>query len=136
VIQVATGLVDVVVVDLGANPMPEPFAAMDRVLEVLTPDVRTFRAAARFLDAAPSVRIDYVLNRAGRSELVPGDVSRAFGSPPIAVVPADTAVARAQASGRLLPERGRAGRAVSRLAGDLFAPDGTNASEEEIVLGS
>jgi MinD-like ATPase involved in chromosome partitioning or flagellar assembly len=133
VVQVATGLVDVVVVDLGANPQPDRFTAMDRVIEVLTPDVRAFRAAARFLDAAPSVRLDYVLNRAGRSELVPGDVSRAFGSAPIAVIPTDQSVARAQAAGRLLPERGRAGRAVSRLAGGLLAPGSGNASEEQDV---
>ncbi|MEA2579624.1 MAG: pilus assembly protein CpaE [Actinomycetota bacterium] len=133
VIQVASGLVDVVAVDLGANPPPDLFAAMDRVIEVLTPEVRTFRAAARFLDAVPSVRIDHVLNRAGRSELVPGDVSRAFGAPPIAVIPSDQSVARAQAAGRLLPERGRAGRAVRRLAGDLLAPGSGSASEEEHV---
>lgn len=133
VILFAAGLVDVVVVDLGADPTPDRLVAMDRVLEVLSPDVRTFRAAARFLDAAPSVRLDFVLNRAGRAELVAGDVARAFGSPPIAVVPADPAVVRAQAAGRLLPERGRAGRAVSRLAGELLTPGGREASDEVSV---
>ena len=123
-IAVAAGLVDVVVVDAGADRRPDVLAAMDRVLEILTPDVRTFRAAARFLDAAPSVPLDFVLNRAGRTELVPGDVARAFSAQPIAVVPADPAAARAQAAGRLLPERGRAGRAVSRLAEELFTPGG------------
>jgi pilus assembly protein CpaE len=129
VIMAAAGLVEVVVVDLGADPTPDRLVAVDHVLEVLTPDVRTFRAAARFLDVAPSVRLDFVLNRAGRAELVPGDVARAFGSPAIAVIPADPAIARAQAAGRLLPERGRVGRAVSRLAADLLVPDSGDASD-------
>ncbi len=133
VILLAAGLVEMVVVDLGANPTPDRLVAMDRVLEVLSPDVRTFRAAARFLDSVPSVRLDYVLNRAGRAELVASDVARAFGAPAIAVIPADAAVARAQGAGRLLSERGRASRAVSRLASSLLTPGGGEVSEDNEV---
>jgi MinD-like ATPase involved in chromosome partitioning or flagellar assembly len=122
-----------VLVDLGADRRFEALICMDRVLEVLTPDVRTFRAAARFLDLAPSVPLDFVLNRAGRAELVPGDVARAFGAPPIAAVPLDPSVARAQSSGRLLSVRSRAGRAVERLASTLLTPGGSGDAAEAVV---
>ncbi|MEA2551474.1 MAG: pilus assembly protein CpaE [Actinomycetota bacterium] len=117
-------IAEFVLVDLGSERRFDAVLGMDRVLEVLTPDVRTFRAAARFLDPAPSVPFDFVLNRAGRAELVPGDVARAFGSPPIAAVPFDASVGRAQSSGRLVSARSRAGRAVDRLASTLLAPGG------------
>ncbi|MEP7060692.1 MAG: P-loop NTPase [Actinomycetota bacterium] len=129
----AAGVAEIVLVDLGADRRPDAIAGMDRVLEVLTPDVRSFRAAARFLDPAPSVRLDFILNHSGRSELVTGDVSRAFGSPPIAVVPADRSVVRAQASGHLVPERGRAGRGISRLASALITPGGEASATGDAV---
>ena len=133
VVTVAAGQVDLVVVDLGTDRRSDLMACMDRVLEILTPDVRAFRAAARFMDAAPSVRLDFALNRAGRTELVPGDVARAFGLPPIGVVPADPGVARAQAAGRLVPQRGRAGRAVDRIAAALLSADVAEAPNGDAV---
>jgi pilus assembly protein CpaE len=133
-IGIAASVVEFVVVDLGANPPADRLLAMDRVLEVLTPDVRSFRAAARFLDGAPSVQLDFVLNRAGRSELVPGDVARAFGTPPIAAIPVDGAAARSQAAGRLLPVRSRAGRAVRNLVAELLAPAGSAATSQDVVV--
>jgi MinD-like ATPase involved in chromosome partitioning or flagellar assembly len=116
VIGTAAGLAEVVFVDLGADPTYVLRSCVDRVLEVLTPEVRSFRAAARLLDAAPAVPVDFILNRAGRAELVPGDVERAFGAPAIGVVPADPQAARGQAAGRLVSGRGRTGRAISRLS--------------------
>jgi MinD-like ATPase involved in chromosome partitioning or flagellar assembly len=122
-----------VLVDLGSERRPDALVGMDRVLEVLTPDVRTFRAAARFLDPAPPVPFDFVLNRSGRAELVPGDVTRAFGAPPVAAVPVDPSVARAQSGGRLVSVRSRAGRAVDRLARTILAPSGTTDVADVVV---
>ena len=77
----------------------------DRVLVVLGLEV-----------AALEGRCSFVVNRAGRSEITPGDVERVFGQPPIAVIPSDRAVGRAQDHGRLVPMRGRIGRALDGLA--------------------
>jgi len=59
------------------------------------------------------------VNRAGRSELAPSDVTRVFGADPVAVVPFDPGAARAQDHGQLLPARGRVGRAFDRLAATI-----------------
>ena len=89
----------------------------DRVLVVLGLDVLSFRDAKRAIEAADlEDRADFVVNRAGRSEIAPRDVERVFGRPPLAVIPADRAVASARDHGRLLPARGRVGRALDRLA--------------------
>jgi hypothetical protein len=48
--------------------------------------------------------------------ITPRDVERVFGQRPVAVIPADRRVSAAQDRGRLLPMRGRLGRAVDRLA--------------------
>jgi Flp pilus assembly CpaE family ATPase len=66
-------------------------------------------------------RIGFVVNRAARSEITPGDVTRVFGVAPLAVVPFDRAVGRAQDHGRILPSRGRVGRAFDRLAATVSA---------------
>ena len=50
----------------------------------------------------------------------PGDVTRVFGVPPLAVLPFDRAVGRAQDHGRILPGRGRVGRAFDRLAAEVL----------------
>ena len=89
----------------------------DRVLVVLGLDLLSFRDAKRAIEvAALEGRCSFVVNRASRSEITPNDVERVFGQPPIAVIPSDRAVARAQDHGRLVPMRGRIGRALDRLA--------------------
>lgn len=98
----------------------------DRVLEVLSLDVLSFRAAARAREAfsplALEGRVGFVVNRAARNEITPGDVRRVFGVDPVAVFPRDGAVPRAQDQGRLLPGRGRMARLFDRLAARLLAP--------------
>jgi pilus assembly protein CpaE len=97
----------------------------DRVLVVLGLDVLSFRDAKRAIDvAALEGRCAFVVNRATRSEVTPRDVERVFGERPLAVIPSDRAVASAQDHGRLLPMRGRVGRALDRLARRLLEVDG------------
>jgi hypothetical protein len=60
--------------------------------------------------------VRFVVNRAVRSEITPRDVSRVFGSDPVAIVSLDRSAARAQDHGRLVAPRGRTGRAFDRLA--------------------
>ena len=127
-VAAAAGGADVVVLHLPCELGPiglEGLSLADRVLEVITLDVRSFRAAARTAEARaahPAGRTEFVVNKAARSELVPGDVARAFGAPPLAVVPFDRGVVRAQAGGRLLPARGRVWRGVDRLAAAVWTP--------------
>ena len=93
------------------------FELADRVLVVLGLDVLSFRDARRAITAAGiAERCAFVVNRARRSEIAPSDVERVFGVPPIAVIPAASGVPEAQDHGRLLPLRGRVGRAIDRLA--------------------
>jgi pilus assembly protein CpaE len=93
------------------------FESADRVVVVLGLDVLSFRDAKRAIEAAGlEDRADFVVNRAGRSEIAPGDVERVFGRPALAVIPADRAVTVARDHGRLVPMRGRVGRAIARLA--------------------
>ena len=108
-------------------------ATADRVLEVLSLDVLSLRASSRTLEAMASLEIEgrlrLVIDRMGRSDITPRDVERAFPGMPVSVIPMDGAVARAQDRGRLLPPRGRVGRAFDRLASDLLSdragrPDG------------
>jgi len=94
--------------------------AADRVVVVLTMDVLSFHGAKRALTAfGEDDRFSFVVNRAARSEIVPSDVVRVFGTQPAAVIPLDKAVVAAQDRGRLLPARGRCGRAIGRLARSL-----------------
>jgi Flp pilus assembly CpaE family ATPase len=93
----------------------------DRVLVVLGLDVLSFRDAKRAIEfAALDGRCSFVVNGASRSEITPNDVGRVFGQPPIAVIPSDRAVGRAQDHGRLVPMRGRIGRALDGLARQLL----------------
>jgi Flp pilus assembly CpaE family ATPase len=100
------------------------FTNADRVLEVLSLDVLSFHAATRALEALAPIglgdRLGFVVNRAARSEITPRDVRRAFGSDPLAVLPFDASVQRAQDHGRLVAARSRLGRAFDRLAGGLL----------------
>jgi Flp pilus assembly CpaE family ATPase len=89
----------------------------DRVLLVLGLDVLSFRDAKRAIAAAGlEDRSAFVVNRARRSEVTPGDVERVFGAAALAVIPVDRGVVSAQDHGRLLPSRGRVGRSLDRLA--------------------
>jgi pilus assembly protein CpaE len=91
--------------------------AADRVLVILGLDVLSFRDARRAIEAAGlEDRCDFVVNRAGRSEIAPRDVERVFERAPLAVIPSDRAVASARDHGRLVPFRGKVGRALERLA--------------------
>lgn len=95
-------------------------ALADRILLVLSLDVLSFHGARRLLAAfGDDDRFGFLVNRAGRSEVVPGDVARAFGRSPLAVLSEDRAVPGAQDRGKLLPERGRTGRSFSQLAAAL-----------------
>jgi pilus assembly protein CpaE len=101
-------------------------AFADRILEVLSLDVLSFRATTRALAMlGDDERVGFVVNRGGRAEITPADVSRVFGRDPIAVVPADRGVAAAQDHGRLLPPRGRTARAFDRLAERCLDGDGS-----------
>jgi pilus assembly protein CpaE len=104
-----------------------------RILEVLSLDVLSFRAAARAREAfsplALEGRVGFVVNRAARNEITPGDVRRVFGVDPLAVIPRDGAVPRAQDHGRLLPPRGRIARIFDRLASKALEPADAHVEE-------
>jgi Flp pilus assembly CpaE family ATPase len=126
-IEIAASSADVVVVHLPRALDATSrwcLANADRALEVLSLDVLSFRAATRGLEALAPLglgdRIGFVVNRAARSEITPRDVRRAFGSDPLAVLPFDAGVPRAQDHGRLVGSRGRLGRAFDRLAAALL----------------
>jgi pilus assembly protein CpaE len=123
VIETAAAARDMVIVHLPRAvdaAAPSVVGCVDRLLEVLSLDVLSFRAATRALDVMSPLgvedRVSFVVNRATRGEIVPGDVQRVFGSAPLAVVPLDRSVGRAQDHGRLISARGRVGRAFDRLA--------------------
>lgn len=105
----------------------------DRVLMVLSLDVLAFRDAKRVLAATPDLdeKVSFLVNRARRAEVTPADVERVFGRAPVAVLPADGAVASAQDHGRLLPRRGRIARSFDRLAERLL----DRASEDVVDAG-
>lgn len=123
VVGVAAAAADVVVLHLPRALDPRTragFEMAERIVEVLSLDVLSFRAASRAIEAmAPGGtpgRVAFVVNRASRHEVAPSDVERVFGTAPLAVLPFDRAVQRAQDHGRLLPGRGRMGRSFDRLA--------------------
>jgi len=130
VTEAAAGLADAVVVHL-----PRALGAMtisgaetaDRLVEVLTLDVVSFRATSRAMEAFSPLhlegRVAFVVNRSSRSEITPGDVRRVFGEPALAVLPLDRAVRSTQERGRLLPARGRMARRFDRLAAALIERD-------------
>jgi Flp pilus assembly CpaE family ATPase len=129
VADAAAGVADVVLLHLPRAPGPMTAAAAetaDRLLEVLTLDVASFRATTRVLETfAPAHlegRVGFVVNKAARSEVTPGDVLRVFGEPALAVLPFNRAVRSAQEGSRLLPAKGRMARRFDRLATALVAP--------------
>ncbi len=119
-VQAIRRLADVVVLHIprGLDDVTQAgLRVSDRVVVVLQLDVLSFRAARRAIAAAGvQDRCLFVVNRATRAEIVPGDVERVFGRPVSVVIPVDRAVPGAQDRGRLVPGRGRTGRAVARLA--------------------
>ncbi len=123
VIAIGAGAFDVVIVHLPRALDALNHAGLrsaDRIIEVLSLDVLAFRAATRALEAIEPLRvpgdIGFVVNRAARGEITAGDVERVFGTAPLAVVPVDRSVGRAQDHGRLLPAKGKIGRIFDRLA--------------------
>jgi pilus assembly protein CpaE len=129
VVEAAATGCDAVVVQTGRAldaPTRACLSLADRVLEVLSLDVLSFRAATRAREAfsplALEGRVGFVVNRAARNEITPGDVRRVFGVDPVAVLPRDGAVPRAQDHGRLLPARGRMARRFDRLAARVLEP--------------
>ena len=129
VVDAAAGAADVVVLHLPRALGPMTLAAAetaDRLLEVLTLDVISFRAASRALEACAPLhlegRLGFIVNKAARSEITPGDVQRVFGEPALAAFPLDRAVRSAQERNRLLPAKGRMARRFERLADALSMP--------------
>jgi Flp pilus assembly CpaE family ATPase len=128
VVEAACGAVDIVLLHLprGLDAIASSSAARaDRLLEVLTLDVGSFRATSRALEALAPMhleeRLGLVVNRAARAEVTVGDVDRVFGRPPIAVFPSERSVRASNDRGRLVPARSRMARRFDRLAG-LVAP--------------
>jgi pilus assembly protein CpaE len=98
----------------------------DQILVVVTLDVLAFRDARRALGLLDELglgsRVQLVINRAARSEVVPEDAERVFGLAPIAVIRHDRAVPRAQNRGELVIGRsGPAARGVQALARRLMS---------------
>lgn len=133
-VQVAWSSADVVVLHLPralGETLRWAFKEADRIIEVLSLDVLSFRGATRALETLladdAAERVSFVVNRAARSEVGPSDVRRVFDADPLAVLPADGSVPRAQDHGKLLAPKGRSGRAFDRLASRLIA-EGTSVS--------
>jgi Flp pilus assembly CpaE family ATPase len=129
VVEAAAGGSDAVVLHLPRALGTITLAAVeaaDRIVEVLTLDVGSFRAATRAREAFPPItpgeRVSYVVNKAARSEITPGDVFRVFGVPALGVFPFERSVRAAQERGRLLPAKGRMARRFDRLASALSEP--------------
>jgi pilus assembly protein CpaE len=126
-VRVLAATVDAVVLHL-PRVLPEGFeeglGLVDRILVVLSLDVLSFRAARRALGqlsaAGLADRCEFLVNRAARAEIVPGDVQRVFGRSPLCVVPTDRRARTAQDRGRLVAGRGGAIRSVDRLAARLL----------------
>jgi pilus assembly protein CpaE len=127
VVDAAANAADATVVHLARSVDPITLACVDgadRVLEVVTLDVASFRAATRTADAFGEhlqEPVRHVVNKAVRSEISPDDVGRVFGEPALAVLPHDRSVRSAQERGRLLPARTRMSKRFDRLASALVA---------------
>ena len=108
----------------------------DEVVLVVAPDLFSLYAARRAvqalgLDQQAGCRV--LLNPLVRNEIRPRDVERVLGMAPFGRVRFDSAVARAQAKGRLLPPRARrAGKDLRALAGKLAAPRDVGPTDREV----
>jgi Flp pilus assembly CpaE family ATPase len=100
-------------------------ARADRLLEVISLDVASFRAASRAIEGFSPLhlegRLDLVVNKAARAEVTVADVHRVFGRSAIAAIPIERSVRSTRDRGRLLPARSRMARRFDRLA-DTVAP--------------
>jgi Flp pilus assembly CpaE family ATPase len=129
-LDVAAAVADVVVLHLPRELDDRTVWCLgqaDRVFEVLSLDVLSFRATSRALAAFGSLaleeRLGFVVNRAHRAELTPADVRRVFDRDPTAVIVSDAAVPRSQDRGALLSAKGRIGRTFARLAETVPLPE-------------
>jgi Flp pilus assembly CpaE family ATPase len=123
VVEAAATAADIVVVAVPRSlgtPTSGCLALADRVLELLTLEVASFRATTRALQVMARMdlerRVAFVVNQARRSDITSGDVVRVFGADPLAVIPFEAAAARAHEHGRLPMTRGRVPRSFDRLA--------------------
>jgi pilus assembly protein CpaE len=137
VIRVAAAASDAVVVHLPRaldGLARAGLRSADRIIEVLSLDVLSFRAATRVLEAfdplAVTAKVGFVVNRAARSEITVGDVARVFDAQPLAVMPVERAVGRAQDHGRLMPAKGRTGRRFDRLVESVLESSEPQAQRE------
>ncbi len=131
VVETAASQVDVVLLHLPRvldDTSRWALGQADSIVEVLSLDVLSFRAAAREVEMSAPLGVEdrfaFVVNRAARSEITPADVRRVFGKDALAVIPFDAGVTRAQDHGRLLAPRGRVGRTFARMAAALWTPAG------------
>jgi len=122
-VEVAAGTSDAVVVHCGRGADEVAAAVLplaERIVLVLTLDVLSFRGARRTVEALDAAglasRVGVVINRAARAEITPKDAERAFGFPPLAVIPVDRKVGHVQDRGILLRGRRSSVRAIDRLA--------------------
>jgi Flp pilus assembly CpaE family ATPase len=131
VIEASCASVDAVVLHLprGLDEITSAGAARaDRLLEILTLDVVSFRGASRALEGLAPLhledRLGLIVNKATRAEITVGDVDRVFGRPPVAVIPSERSVRTAHERGRLVPARSRMARRFDRLANLVGPPPG------------
>jgi Flp pilus assembly CpaE family ATPase len=143
VIEASCGAVDAVVLHLprGLDAITSACATRaDRLLEILTLDVGSFRGASRVLEGLAPLhledRLELVVNKAERSEITVGDVDRVFGRPPIAVFPSERSVRAAHERGRLAPARSRMARRFDRLAVLIAPPAGEGPARAEEAVPS
>ena len=107
------------------GPSLAALEAADVILVVLSLDVLAFRDARRllgFLEARGlRDRVRLVVNRAARSEVVPGDAEDVLGLRPACVLGVLSGVTRAQNRGEVVVgRRGRVMRRIAALAGELM----------------
>lgn len=116
------------VLHLPRNVDPSIRSAMelaDELLLVVTLDVLGVRAAKRVVDHLRTLGLGdcfrLVVNRAGRSELIPDDARRVLDVPIASIIGVERAVQRAQNRGELIVgRRGKVPRRIARLAKDLL----------------
>lgn len=109
------------------GPIRAAIAMADQVVLVVGPDLFSLYASRRAVKALgldeQSGRCRALVNPVLRNEIKPKDVERVLGMGLFGAVRFDSAVARAQAKGRLLPPRaGRAGKDIRALASKLIGP--------------
>jgi Flp pilus assembly CpaE family ATPase len=129
VVDAAVLVADAVVLHLPRHlgaPASVDLDAVDHLVEVVTLDVASFRAASRTVDAlAPASlgdRLSFVVNRAARSEITPGDVERVFGRPAAAVLPTDRSARSSGGRPAKIAAAGRTARRFDALAATLVEP--------------